>query len=256
MIKYVASDLDGTLLRNGAQSLSTEIFDLIRKLKEKGIHFIAASGRPYHNLYQIFGPVQDDISYVAENGSLCVHDHNVVSRGLIGRELGLRIIKAAQKCPDFHCMLSCESTLYTDSDDPRFMDYLYGVLKYKIKKVPDLQDVKEPFLKLAVFDFNGTGAAEPFFKEQFSSEITVVTSGNLWLDFIAPNANKGSGLADITRHLGIDLKDGISFGDQFNDIELLEAAGTGYAMADCAPGVEKYADCQTESVESVLRELV
>ena len=32
MIKYVASDLDGTLLRNGAQSLSTEIFDLIRKL--------------------------------------------------------------------------------------------------------------------------------------------------------------------------------------------------------------------------------
>ena len=40
------------------------------------------------------------------------------------------------------------------------------------------------------------------------------------------------------------------------DIELLEAAGTGYAMDDCAPGVEKYADCQTASVESVLRTLV
>ena len=42
MIRYVASDLDGTLLKNDAQSLNPEIFDLIRKLKEKGIRFIAA----------------------------------------------------------------------------------------------------------------------------------------------------------------------------------------------------------------------
>lgn len=33
MIKYIASDLDGTLLHNGAQQLPEEIFDLIRALK-------------------------------------------------------------------------------------------------------------------------------------------------------------------------------------------------------------------------------
>ena len=33
MIKYIASDLDGTLLHNGAQHLPEEIFDLIRALK-------------------------------------------------------------------------------------------------------------------------------------------------------------------------------------------------------------------------------
>lgn len=256
MIKYVASDLDGTLLRNGAQSLSAEVFDLIRQLKEKGIHFIAASGRQYDNLYRLFEPVQDDISYIAENGSLCVHNHEVISKGHIDRELGSRIIKAAKKFPNYHFLLSCESICYTDSDDPRFMDYIRNVLKYKIEKVPDLLNVNEPFLKFAVLDFNGTDTTEPFFREQFSSEIRVVTSGNLWVDFIAPDANKGSGLADITRHLGISLKDGIAFGDQYNDIELLEAAGISYAMKDCAPGVEKYADRQTESVESILRELL
>ena len=47
MIKYIASDLDGTLLHNGAQQLPEEIFDLIRALKSRGIHFIAASGRQY-----------------------------------------------------------------------------------------------------------------------------------------------------------------------------------------------------------------
>ena len=64
MIRYVASDLDGTLLKNDAQSLNPEIFDLIRKLKEKGIRFIAASGRTYENVYRLFGPVQEEISYI------------------------------------------------------------------------------------------------------------------------------------------------------------------------------------------------
>lgn len=36
MIKLVASDLDGTLLLNGAQSLPEEIFPLIRELKKWG----------------------------------------------------------------------------------------------------------------------------------------------------------------------------------------------------------------------------
>lgn len=58
MIKYIASDLDGTLLHNGAQQLPEEIFDLIRALKSRGIHFIAASGRQYYNMYRMFEPVQ------------------------------------------------------------------------------------------------------------------------------------------------------------------------------------------------------
>ena len=37
MIKLVASDLDGTLLRNGAQRFQPELFDLIHRLKELGV---------------------------------------------------------------------------------------------------------------------------------------------------------------------------------------------------------------------------
>ena len=70
MIRYIASDLDGTLLLNGAQELDPEVFSLILRLKEKGIHFIAASGRQYVNLRRLFEPVQDEISYIAENGRL------------------------------------------------------------------------------------------------------------------------------------------------------------------------------------------
>ena len=64
MIKLVASDLDGTLLFKGAQSLPEEIFPLIRQLKKMGILFVAASGRQYANMKKMFRPVVDDMAYI------------------------------------------------------------------------------------------------------------------------------------------------------------------------------------------------
>ena len=37
MIKLIASDLDGTLLKEGTMDINPEIYDIIRKLKAKGI---------------------------------------------------------------------------------------------------------------------------------------------------------------------------------------------------------------------------
>lgn len=256
MIQYIASDLDGTLLQNDAQELTPQIFDIILKLKERGIRFIAASGRTYPNLRYLFEPIKDDISYIAENGSLCVHNGQIISRGLIERDLGLRIIRASREIPGCNCMLSCEDTIYTDSNDQRFLNHLTNVVHYEFTHIDDLCDVAHPFLKIAICNFDGTAQTEPFFKEKFKSEISVVTSGNLWVDFIAPNANKGTALKILTEHLGLSLKEGIAFGDQYNDIEMLQYAGTGYAMANCAPGVEKYADQQTDSVEKILQSVL
>lgn len=256
MIKYIASDLDGTILQNGAQTLNPEIFDLILQLKEKGVLFIAASGRPYPNLRKLFEPVKDDISYAAENGSLCVHEGKILSTGRIDRDLGLRIIKASREIPGCNCMVSCVEHLYTDSREERFLSHIKNVVRFDTVIIDDLCKVPYPFIKMAVCDFDGTGETEPFLRDMFGSEIAVVTSGNLWVDFIAPNANKGTALRDIVEYMGFDRADGIAFGDQYNDIEMLEYAGTGYAMTNCAAGVEKYAEKMTDSVEEVMRKVL
>ena len=44
MIKLICSDIDGTLLPEGTAEINPEIFDVIRKLKEKDIIFAAANG--------------------------------------------------------------------------------------------------------------------------------------------------------------------------------------------------------------------
>ena len=69
MIKLIASDIDGTLVENSTAVLYPEMFDLIRKLKEKGILFCAASGRQYQSIANMFEPVKDDIIFLAENGA-------------------------------------------------------------------------------------------------------------------------------------------------------------------------------------------
>lgn len=256
MIKYIASDLDGTLLHGGAQNLSEEVFDLIRELKKHEIHFIAASGRQYNNMYRMFGPVQDEISYIAENGSLCIHNHEVISRGFIDRELGLRIVDYSKKYNGCSCLLSCEGRCYTDSKDEHFISHIKNVVKYDMDVVEDLHEVTAPILKLAMCDFENPDRLFPFFREHFEQEIKVVTSGNIWIDFIAPNANKGTALAGLLRHLGLDPADGIAFGDQYNDTEMLAMAGISYAMEGGNPGLRKYASGATDSVERILHDIL
>ena len=56
MIRLIATDLDGTLLQNGAQSLAPEAISKIECLiTEHDILFVAASGRQYPNLCRLFG---------------------------------------------------------------------------------------------------------------------------------------------------------------------------------------------------------
>lgn len=256
MIKLIASDLDGTLLKNGAQELNPRIYDIIRKLKEQGIRFAAASGRQHYNLKLLFAPVKDDIFYIAENGSLCICNNQVISRGLIDRDLGLRIFQAVRERGGCHCLLSCESACYTDSKDPAFIRHIQEVLHYDLRTVDDLADVTEPFLKVAICDFAGTDDIEAYFQELFRDEIKVVTSGLIWIDFIAPNANKGTALANLAAHLGIEPEECMAFGDQYNDVEMLKFAGCSYAMSDGAPGIKEYAVHTTDSVEDVLEDFL
>ncbi len=256
MVKLIASDLDGTLLKNGAQELNTTVFQQILALRENGIYFVAASGRQYENLRRLFAPVKDDISYIAENGSLCIHKGNILARGRIPKELGSRIVDIIHSIPGCDCIISGERVCYTDSINGAFIDHMVNVVGNDMKTVSHISEIPEPFLKISVCNFNGTQECLSYLQECFSKEIKIVTSGNVWVDFIAPNANKGSALQVLLDHLNISPQDCIAFGDQYNDVEMLQTAGTSYAMSSGAPGIYRYSTHVTSSVEAVLSDIL
>ena len=94
------------------------------------------------------------------------------------------------------------------------------------------------------------------FNKLFGKEIKVVNAGNLWIDFIPFESNKGTGLKFVLEKLGLTPAEAICFGDQQNDIEMLEYTETSYVMAHSKPDVQKHATNITESVEETLRELL
>lgn len=256
MIRLIASDLDGTLLKDGSQELNPELFDIIMKLKEKEIYFAAASGRHFQSIRDLFFPIKDEISYITENGSLTLHNGAIIAKGSIDRTLGQEIMKSIQAKKGCNVMLSTEQGLFVEDKDTRFLDFLTNTLKYEYQVTDNILAIPHDYLKIAVCNFDGTDAFADHFHNLFSNLIDVVTSGNIWVDFIAPDANKGSSLLALLNHLGITREECIAFGDQFNDIEMLQVAGKGYAMTTCAKGVEAYADAQVDSVEEVLKKLL
>ena len=108
-----------------------------------GYIFIAASGRQYKNLQRLFAPVKDDISYVAENGSMCVHDGKIVSLGHIDTDLIYEIADAAKEYGHCHTLISTARTGYTDSKDSDYIDHIRNDVGYDMDVVQNVRDIKE-----------------------------------------------------------------------------------------------------------------
>lgn len=256
MIKLIASDLDGTLLLHGAQALNPEIYDLILALKEKGIHFVSASGRQIASQRNLFKPIANEISYIAENGAVCIHKNEVIATFAMDTDLAFRIIQSLKNQPDCLTIVSSARTCYVESGNDEFIYHIRHVLNNDTTVVDDFFEIQEPIVKIAYFDCSGTYASAEYFKEKFQGEIKVVTSGNDWVDFVPFDTNKGSALRILLDKLGLQPEETIAFGDQENDLEMLALAGTSYAMATAKPEVKKHATKTTETVEEVLREIV
>ena len=68
-VKLVVSDMDWTLLNSNGE-VSDVFFTLFDQLKNKNIHFCAASGRQYNSIVHKLASIKEDIFVIAENGGI------------------------------------------------------------------------------------------------------------------------------------------------------------------------------------------
>jgi len=69
------------------------------------------------------------------------------------------------------------------------------------------------------------------------------------LEIGALGVNKGVALRQVCSLYNIDVQEVIAFGDGENDIEMLQLASTGVAMANAMPRTRSLAKYHTSSVE-------
>ncbi|MFR8178319.1 MAG: HAD hydrolase family protein [Christensenellales bacterium] len=70
----------------------------------------------------------------------------------------------------------------------------------------------------------------PALRAKLEGPLSIILSGEHWVDVMKPGVNKGCAMRGIQQKLGISAAECMAFGDYLNDCELLQAVGESYAM--------------------------
>lgn len=168
-------------------------------------------------------------------------------------ELARETIAALQE-DGFHVNCYVNDELYVTEVTPEAERYA-GFQSLPLHAVGDLVTwLAEPPTKLVAIDEPEIlDGLEARMKECFAGRLYISKSLPFFLEFASPDVTKASGLAFVAEQFGFTAERTVAFGDGENDVELLEWAGFGVAVANAHPRVLAAADwiCPSAEVEGV-----
>lgn len=255
MVKLIASDIDGTLLTGEIREISEKTIQLIEKLNKEGIVFVAASGRTYSNLKRLFAPVCDDIMYICENGALVKYKNETLFKAVFEADVASDIIDGILKKDNCEVLISGENTSYLIPKEDSFVDHMKNFVKNDVTVVSKFEDIKEPILKISVYNKFGVDDVCDYFDSKWNAVAQCTVSGKCWQDFVPPNVDKGSALELIQKKYCIESDVTMCFGDNYNDLTMFEKAHFSYAMSTAKSEIRARARYVTMSVESILSDV-
>lgn len=250
--KLIAMDLDGTL-NNDQKVITEKTKAALMAAQGQGIRLALASARPSPGLFK-------------ERDILRLQDH----KGILMSYNGGRIVDAETGKVLFETSMDLEETkqvlrkledlpvtpilddgvqFYVTDQNGYKVDYECKNNNMVCSEVGNLAD----FLTFAPIKILMSVQPEELVEVQkqiadfLPESLTVVQTAAFYLEVIPRVINKGQGIRDICKVLGIEPADVISFGDAANDIPMLEAAGMGVAMGNAQEAVKQAADMVTLS---------
>lgn len=256
MIKLIATDMDGTFLKDD-KTFDLEFFDSYQKMRKQGIKFVIASGNQYQRLFQKFLPISTDLIYIAENGSLIVNGTRTIYKNTINKD-DLKVIDQIFKTHNEIFIIMCgEKSAYVKNVNKEY-ETVVKTYYCSYTFVDSFEDINDDILKIAVYDPNGniTDFLDGV-KEQLPNDLKVVTSGNMWMDIQNKSINKGIAMNHLQELLNISKDECMAFGDQMNDYELLQNVKYGYAMANAVDPIKEiaYDICLDNNAQGVIHKI-
>ncbi len=242
MIKLIASDIDGTLVPDGTDRIDPEMMGVIRELKEHGIVFAGASGRQFLSMKKLFEPVWQDIYYITDNGSVLRDANTILRYHVIPRPLLMELIHDAKRLPGCDIMLCGVDCAYCEEYSEMFY-WLRDSYKFNIQVLGDFEmHLRDDIVKMSIYQKDhAEETVNAWFTPKWRNQFKIASAGTMWMDIVEPDADKGSSLRDLQIHLGITKEETMVFGDNLNDIGMLEAAAESYAIGSARPEVRQAA---------------
>lgn len=259
MIKFIASDMDGTLL-DSQKRLPPDFEYVLRELNKRGIIFAAASGRQYETLRVEFCHIKEKMMIIAENGAIVFNGNERIICETIEKEEVYKIIQKLKAHENFYPTICGVKSAYGERKNENVLKKDVSIYYKKYKLVDNLTDVLEydEVLKLAILDPKGAEKnCYPAIKSLCDDNVEVLLSGDNWVDIMKKDISKGSAIRKIREIYGIKREECVSFGDYMNDYEMMKECAESYAMANAYPELKeicKY-ECKSNNEHGVTEKI-
>nr|ACS87870.1 haloacid dehalogenase-like hydrolase-like protein [Angomonas deanei] len=246
-IKAVFSDMDGTLL-NPQHQISDYTAGVLRALKEKGIRFILATGRPHVDVFSTIRQCKLEPDFIITSDGARIHDgsFNVVREHNIKPEVveklaRIRVISDeknadGQSEKKFATHIFYDPHCVTDRREAEFWSAFHKDYKFVDigEKLHDLKE--EDFQKVPQAIFYGQHEdLEPVrahLETNFSADLCWTYSLPYLLNCAPAGVSKGNAMREVAELLGIELGEVAGFGDGMNDESMLQIAGKAFITSN------------------------
>ena len=260
MIKLLALDLDGTTL-NSRGEIPDANRAAIRAAEEKGVLVTIATGRRFRDAQPVGIDLGLNAPLITHNGALLKYadTETTVHCSLLSTATSLEIVRVGKDYGG-DALVSTDphgkGTLYYDrvSDENlplkkylRWSEGLHGGESGRlgVAHVPKLEDLL-PEQEVVHISFSGSceamSAMLSVLNRELGNTVTILPTIYPHLDFtlidiLPADASKGHGVAKLVEINGLRAENVMTIGDIYNDLEMLEYAGTGVVMGNADAGL-------------------
>ncbi|MEQ9809870.1 Cof-type HAD-IIB family hydrolase [Streptococcus jiangjianxini] len=253
MIKLIATDMDGSFLRDDKTYDVARFERLLKRLNAHDIKFVVASGNQYRQLTLKFPDDYKDLTFIAENGSHIMSKEKTVAQHFQSGEEIESLIRYIEKTfPEAAICLTGEKAGYLlETTSDKIKDFLKLHLPVMVEVDHLLPLPEDHFYKTVVVvpDGNSEPVITAVSKDLADLSLVPVASGYGSIDLITKGMHKAWGLEQLMTMWGISADEVMAFGDNSNDMEMLRLAGESYAMANASDAVKASAKYQAKSNE-------
>ncbi len=259
MIKLIASDMDGTLL-NKDGTIHERNISAIKKAIEKGIIFVPATGRANNTIpSQIFEHFT--VRYNLSSNGAAVYDRHknkFIYKNCMDKETVLKLIEYISSYDVIIEVYINGNGYFNKKLIDNFEEYNINpsfIKIYKNIKIPvenlfdiveknpnDVEKINIPWIKPEV-----RKVLLENLKKDWGNKIYITSSLSTNIEICSKTANKGDGLYNLCELLNIKPEEVIVFGDNFNDLEMLQFAGISVVMENGEEELKNIADFVTLS---------
>ena len=254
MNKAVFFDIDGTIM-NQRMEISRETLEAIASLREKGIKTAIATGRAgieFETFRRQFGEEVMGLFdlFVYANGGLARYRGKEILRKPLPPDEVEGMARISAREGIVHGFFDDHTVRMNVESFPGYEKFFSGNRAATPHVCdPDYYKTHDIFAGFMVCGWDKAPLYEGF--AHCVPVQGILPGGALgWhLDWWRKDVSKAWAIQQCLDTLGTDLAHTYTFGDGYNDIEMLELAGTGVAMGNAEDGVKCHADFVTRPID-------